>query len=127
MKESFLRQMEQELGQIGIHLEEKQMNQFYQYMEMLVETNKVMNLTAITEEKEIITKHFVDSLSLIKVLTELKEEKTLRIIDVGTGGGFPGIPLKIAFPSCQITLLDSLQKRVKFLEEVCRQLGLRDI
>lgn len=127
MKESFLRQMEQELGQIGIHLEEKQMNQFYQYMEILVETNKVMNLTAITEEKEIITKHFVDSLSLIKVLTELKEEKTLRIIDVGTGGGFPGIPLKIAFPSCQITLLDSLQKRVKFLEEVCRQLGLRDI
>ena len=127
MKENFLRQMEQELGQIGIHLEESQMNQFYQYMEMLVETNKVMNLTAITEEKEIVTKHFVDSLSLINVLPELKEGKRIRIIDVGTGGGFPGIPLKIAFPSCHITLLDSLQKRVKFLEEVCRQLGLKDI
>ena len=110
MRDSFKIQMEKQLGEIGISLDEEKMEQFFQYYEMLIEKNKVMNLTAITEEEEVITKHFVDSLSLVKVLPELKEGAVLRIIDVGTGGGFPGIPLKIAFPDCHFTLLDSLNK-----------------
>ena len=92
---------------------------------MLVETNKVMNLTAITEMEDVVAKHFLDSLALIKVGENLNRE--ISLIDVGTGAGFPGIPLKIAFPDLQVTLLDSLNKRVKFLNEVIEQLELRKI
>lgn len=87
--------------------------------------NKVMNLTAITEEDAVITKHFCDSLSLVKGFSEI--EKTVSLIDVGTGAGLPGIPLKIAFPHLKVTLLDSLNKRVRFLEEVCERLGLENV
>ncbi|MDE6212133.1 MAG: 16S rRNA (guanine(527)-N(7))-methyltransferase RsmG, partial [Lachnospiraceae bacterium] len=100
------------------------MDQFIKYYEMLVEKNKVMNLTAITEFDEVLKKHFIDSLSLVKVC-DLKE--TISVIDVGTGAGFPGIPLKIAFPDLKVTLLDSLQKRVFFLQEVSEALGLHDV
>ena len=85
-----------------------------------------MNLTAITEMEDVVTKHFVDSLSLVKAVKDL-ETAEYRILDLGTGAGFPGIPLKIAFPNLQITLLDSLNKRIKFLNEVISQLGLRKI
>lgn len=129
MEDGFREQMEKELNYLNIQLTEQQIQQFYQYYQMLIEKNKVMNLTSITEEKQVITKHFVDSLSIVLVLPELqsKREKEIFLIDVGTGAGFPGIPIQIAFPQCQVTLLDSLNKRVNFLQEVCEKLGLNRI
>ena len=115
---------ERGLSQLGISLDESQMQQFMQYYEMLVEWNKVMNLTAITEYEEVIAKHFLDSLSAVKVC-DLSPE--LRIIDLGTGAGFPGIPLKIAFPQLDVVLLDSLNKRIKFLNAVIESLGLKKV
>ena len=105
-------------------LDSNQLQQFEEYYEMLVEKNKVMNLTAITEYEEVVDKHFIDSI-LLGSVKELSGKK--RVIDVGTGAGFPGIPLKIVYPELEITLLDSLNKRVKFLNEVIEELGLTGI
>lgn len=112
------------LEELQIKLDDTQVNQFIQYFEMLVEKNKVMNLTAITEFDEVIEKHFLDSLSLIKVYDLTKE---VSVLDMGTGAGFPGIPLKIAFPQLQVTLADSLNKRILFLQEVIDTLGLEKV
>lgn len=111
------------LKEIGIELSEKQIQQFLKYYEMLVEKNKVMNLTAITEYDEVIEKHFLDSLQIAKY-TDLNKGS---LIDIGTGAGFPGIPLKIAFPKLKVVLLDSLNKRIKFLDEVIEELGLEQV
>ena len=119
-----LDQFKKGLADLNITLSETQMNQFIQYYEMLVEKNKVMNLTSITEFDEVVEKHFLDSLSLVLVRDM---DVPGQILDLGTGAGFPGIPLKIAFPNIQITLMDSLNKRILFLNEVIDTLGLTGI
>lgn len=113
-----------DLKAIGIELSDEQLEQFLTYYEMLIEKNKVMNLTAITDFDEVLEKHFEDSLSLIQAVDL---EKSQAVIDLGTGAGFPGIPLKIAFPNLQITLADSLNKRILFLNDVIQKLELERI
>jgi 16S rRNA (guanine527-N7)-methyltransferase len=104
--------------------DESRRKQFHKYYELLMEWNKVMNLTAITEYNEVVDKHFVDSLSIEKAVDLSKID---RVIDIGTGAGFPGIPIKIVYPHLHIILLDSLNKRVNFLNNVIKELGLNNI
>ena len=108
----------------GIELDDIKLEQFHKYYELLIEWNKNINLTAITEYGDVLTKHFLDSLAIVKAI-DFKQ--TLSLIDVGTGAGFPGIPIKIVFPNIKVTLLDSLKKRVNFLDEVIKNLSLTDI
>ena len=112
------------IEKVGIILTDKQVCQLDKYYEMLVEKNKVMNLTAITEYRDVVIKHFADSLAIIN---SFNIEKVSSMIDIGTGAGFPGIVLKIVFPDIRVTLLDSLNKRINFLNEVINELSLKDI
>ncbi len=121
-KQEFIEKLSNGMEALNIKLTQLQAEQFYTYMQLLLEWNQKINLTAITEPNEIIQKHFVDSATIVKHL-----ENTRTIIDVGTGAGFPGIPIKIIKPEIEITLLDSLNKRIKFLEEVIQQLELKKI
>jgi len=107
----------------NLTLDDKQINQLDLFYEMLVEKNKVMNLTAITEFDEVIVKHFADSLSIGKVMPS----NINTVCDLGTGAGFPGIPMAIAYPNIKFTLIDSLNKRIKFLQEVVDALGLKNV
>lgn len=111
----------------GVTLNENQLRQFMIYYENLIRWNKVMNLTAITEFNDVIHKHFLDSLSITEVISPEQLHRGGKLIDVGTGAGFPGIPLAIAFPELKITLLDSLQKRVNFLNDTIEKTGLKNI
>lgn len=117
---------QKDLEEFGIYLSDEQINQFLDYYNLLKEWNLFMNLTAIIEFHEVLKKHFVDSLSLVKAIPDLAE-RSYSVIDIGTGAGFPGIPLKIAFPELKITLLDSLNKRIKFLSEVVSELQLENV
>lgn len=116
--------MESKVKRLGLSLTDRQQEQFDTYYRILVEWNKVMNLTGITEYDEVNEKHFLDSLMIVK---SFDMSKVSSIIDIGTGAGFPGIPLKIVFPEIQVVLLDSLNKRIRFLDEVIQQLGLEKI
>lgn len=118
------RRFDQELEMLGIQLTDVQKEQFDRYYELLIEWNRVMNLTGITEYDEVNLKHFTDSLTIVRI-KNMKNVSTL--IDVGTGAGFPGIPIKIAFPHIKVTLLDSLNKRIKFLNQVVEELDLKDV
>lgn len=119
--EVFSKELKNKAEQINIILNEKQIQNFYNYMNLLLEWNEKMNLTAITEPNEVILKHFIDSLTIANII---KEEQ--KIIDVGTGAGFPGIPLAIVKEE-NITLLDSLNKRINFLQTVIKSLELNKI
>ena len=109
--------------QIDVNIDENKANKFLKYKDLLLDWNEKVNLTAIIDEEEVIVKHFIDSLSLLK----FKDLSNKRIIDVGTGAGFPGLPLRIADESIELTLLDSLNKRINFLREVEVQLGLENV
>ncbi len=112
----------EEFDKSGIPLKETQAVQLECFYEMLIEKNKVMNLTGITEFQDVVRKHFIDS-----VLNVRLEKENAKLLDVGTGAGFPGIPLKIMYPEIKITLLDSLNKRILFLQEVCEALKLQNV
>lgn len=116
---SFKEEMQINLKALGLELNDEQIKNFYDFMSLLIEKNKVMNLTGITEPKEIILKHFIDSLTILKYI-----DRNSLVIDVGTGAGFPGLPLKLADMSLKITLLDSLNKRINFLNEVIEHINL---
>ena len=118
------RRFDQELETLGIRLTDVQKRQFDRYYELLIEWNRVMNLTGITEYDEVNLKHFTDSLTIVRIKSM---EDVSTLIDVGTGAGFPGIPVKIAFPHIKVTLLDSLNKRIKFLNQVVEELDLEDV
>lgn len=114
----------EDLKEFGVVISDKQMAQFLRYYEMLLDWNEKINLTAITDYDEVLKKHFIDSVSLIKAYDVYRNSK---VIDVGTGAGFPGLALKIAYPDLKITLLDSLNKRIHFLNAVIEELHLEEI
>ena len=122
LKEDFEKEIMEYVEELGIKLSKEQAEMFFNYMNLLLEWNEKINLTAITEEKEVIVKHFVDSLTIAKYIPE-----GASLVDVGTGAGFPGIPLKIIREDLKITLLDSLQKRINFLDVVIKELNLENI
>ena len=121
-KEEFSKEIKEKLNKINIEIEDIQREKFYNYMNLLVEWNEKINLTAITEPKEVILKHFVDCITILKYIP-----KDARIVDVGTGAGFPGIPLNIMESSSKYTLVDSLNKRINFLNEMIDVLELKNI
>ena len=115
---------EKDLSELGLTLSKEQIDQFLNYYELLIEWNEKINLTANTAYEDVLKKHFIDSLSLCKAMDVQKE---LTVIDIGTGAGFPGLALKIAFPNLRMTLLDSLNKRIVFLNQVIEELKLTKI
>ena len=124
--------LREKFREINIELTDKQVEQFEKYYELLIEWNNVMNLTAITEKEDVILKHFVDSISIclfdeFNFNEKVNKQNIVRVIDIGTGAGFPGIPLKIVYPQLKVVLLDSLNKRIKYLNTVIEELGLTDI
>ena len=126
MDNIFSEKLRKALDPLNIRLTDNQAEAFFRFYEDLIEKNKVMNLTAITEMQEVITKHFADSLSLVRAVPDLGSVKR-KIMDLGTGAGFPGIPLAIAFPNLELVLADSLNKRILFIEEECGKLGIGNV
>lgn len=121
-KKRFEEEMSKKSKILGVRFSVEQIEQFYKYMNLLIEWNEKMNLTVITEPKEIILKHFIDSITILKYIDD-----NSKLVDVGTGAGFPGVPLIIMNPTLKITLVDSLNKRLIFLQEVVKELNLKNI
>ena len=121
-KEIFEEKMLEKSKDLGVRFFMEQLEQFFDYMELLIEWNEKMNLTAITDPEEIILKHFIDSITILKYI-----EDDAKVVDIGTGAGFPGIPLSIMNPTLKITLVDSLNKRLIFLQEVVNKLNLKNV
>ena len=121
-KRRFEEEMSKKSKILGVRFSVEQIEQFYKYMNLLIEWDEKMNLTAITEPKEIILKHFIDSITILKYIDD-----NSKLVDVGTGAGFPGVPLSIMNPTLKITLVDSLNKRLIFLQEVVKELNLKNI
>lgn len=120
--DEFSYEMKDKMKRINIDITNKQVEKFFSYMNLLIEWNKKINLTAIIEPNDIILKHFVDSLTIVK-----DTGQNGKLADIGTGAGFPGIPIKIFIPEIDVTLIDSLNKRINFLNEVIEQLELKNI
>jgi len=120
--DEFSKEIKEKMNRIQINIDDRKIEKFYKYMNLLLEWNKKMNLTAIVEPKEVILKHFVDCATILKYIS-----KEGKVLDVGTGAGFPGIPLKILDERLDITLVDSLNKRITFLNNVIDKLGLQNV
>ena len=121
-KKIFFEKIQENSKVLGFNFSVEQLEKFYKYMNLLIEWNEKMNLTAITEPNDIILKHFIDSITINKYI-----ENSVKVVDVGTGAGFPGIPLSIIRPDLQITVVDSLNKRLMFLQEIKKELELKNI
>lgn len=122
MKENFGQSISKTVKELGIEINVEKINKFYEYMNLLLAWNEKINLTAITEQDDVILKHFVDSLTILKYL-----KADDKVVDIGTGAGFPGIPLAIMGESNNFTLVDSLNKRINFLNEVKEKINLKNI
>lgn len=118
-----MEELKQQLNNINLKLSNKEVELLWKFKEIVLEKNKVLNLTSITEEKAFILKHLIDSLSVLAMIPENAKD----LIDIGTGAGFPGVPIKISVPKLNVTLLDSSKKKVKFLSETIKELGLENI
>ncbi len=119
-----LDEFKSEVNKLGVPVTEKEINLLEKYYNLLIEYNEKINLTAITEKKDVYLKHFYDSLTLVKAIDFAKIES---MCDIGTGAGFPGIVIKIFYPNIKLTLVDALNKRINFLKEVVFELGLNDV
>ena len=122
-----IRNFQKNAEELGINIDDRILSSFALYYKNLVEWNAVMNLTAITEEKDVYEKHFLDSLTMTKIVSRETFENGCTILDMGTGAGFPGLPIAIVFPKTKVILMDSLNKRIRFLEDTIEKLGLANV